>query len=149
MSNEFGMLIIYADGAIGGSTAGAGAVVQDRRGQVLALANRTLPRMTNNEAEYAGLLLGLEMALRLAAGTHTVQIEVRLDSEIVVYQMSGRFAVNSAALKRLHREACQRARNMTNLSYRHIPREANRIADALAGEAAAGRLWWLEKEDKT
>src|SRR5438445_301990 len=93
-------LIVYADGAINDSAAGAGAVVQDEHGEVLALGNRTLSRMTNNEAEYAGLILGLEMAVSLAAQIRAAQVEVRLDSEVVVYQMVGRFAVNSAALKR-------------------------------------------------
>jgi ribonuclease HI len=69
------------------------------------------------------------------------QIEIRLDSEVVVYQMIGKFAVRSAALKPLHRQACALARHFSHVSYVHIPRDQNLIADALAGEAVAGRRW--------
>jgi ribonuclease HI len=130
-------VVILADGAIAPDRAGAGAIAQDAHGVLLALANRALPRMTNNEAEYAGLVIALEIAARFKA----LPIEIALDSEIVVYQMIGRFSVNSAALKLWHRKACALARAIPQLTYHHIPREQNRMADALAADAIAGRLW--------
>jgi ribonuclease HI len=93
--------------------------------------------MTSGEAEYAGLMLALE----IAAQRDAEEVEVRLDSEVVVYQMIGRFAVNSARLKPCHQQACRLARALPRVRYSHVPREQNAIADALAAEAAAGRLW--------
>ncbi|NLF78342.1 MAG: ribonuclease HI family protein [Chloroflexi bacterium] len=130
-------LVIYADGAISPERAGAGIVVRDEQGHVILLANRILPCVTNNEAEYAGLLMALEVAIQLDAG----KIEICLDSEVVVNQMNGRFAVNSATLKPWHVQACERARHVRHLIYAHIPRSKNAVAHALATEAVAGRRW--------
>ncbi len=128
--------IVYADGAISPERAGAGVVAQDGRGEVILLANRTLPRLTCNEAEYAALVLALEIA-----GRQRAAVEIRMDSEVVVNQMAGRFAVHSAALKPWHLRACSLARALPDVIYTHIPREQNGIADALAAEAVAGRCW--------
>ncbi len=133
-------VIFQADGAITPHAAGAGAIAYDEHGILLMIGNRTLAPMTNNEAEYAGLLLVLEIAEPFRA----LPIEIRMDSEIVVYQMRGRFAVNSPALKVLHRQACALATHFRALSYVHVPREQNRMADALAADAVAGRLWTLK-----
>ncbi len=133
-------ICIYSDGAVQPDRAGAGIVVLDRWEQIVRITNRVLPTMTNNEAEYAGLILALEAAAHLGAE----YVEIRLDSEVVVYQMSGRFAVNSSALKRLNQQACELARALTRVGYTHIPRERNLLADALATEASFGRLWQTE-----
>jgi ribonuclease HI len=130
-------LLLYADGSIQPQRAGAGMVALDQWGSVIYIANRPLPPMTNNEAEYAGLVLALEAVIALGGQF----VEIRLDSEVVVYQMIGRFAVNSAALKRWHQQACVLARSLAKVRYTHIPRELNTVADALATEASAGRVW--------
>lgn len=132
-------LLIFADGSIQRDRAGAGIVALDQWGGVVYMANRSLPPMTNNEAEYAGLVLALEAAAALGGQ----YLEVRLDSEVVVYQMIGRFAVNSPALRSWHQRACVLARLMTKVRYTHIPREYNAVADALATEASAGRKWQM------
>jgi ribonuclease HI len=132
-----GSFVIYADGAISPERSGAGIVMRDEKGHVVLLANRVLPRLTNNEAEYAALIMALEVAVQQNAQA----VEVRLDSEVVVNQMTGRFAVNSATLKPWHMQACERARHVPHLTYSHIPRTQNGIAHALAAEAVAGRRW--------
>lgn len=134
-------LIVYTDGSIMPDRSGAGVVVCNRRGEVLQLINNTLPVMTNNEAEYEGLLLAFNVAG--GHGAHT--LEIRMDSEIVVGQMSGRFAVNSPRLKRMHQKACELARQFSCVHYVHIPRDLNALADALAAEASAGRRWRTAK----
>jgi len=136
-ANRVKRLIFHADGAISPHAAGAGALARDEQGALQLLANRKLSAMTNNEAEYAGLLLVLE----LAAPYQAIPIEIRMDSEIVVYQMRGRFAVNSAALKTMHRQACALASKFQAVTYQHVPREHNRLADALAAEALLGNVW--------
>jgi ribonuclease HI len=134
-------LVIYADGAIQPERSGAGVIAVNRMDRIVVVANRVLPPMTNNEAEYAGLVLALETAVSLGAQF----VEIRLDSEVVVYQMIGRFSVNSPALKRWHQQACVLARELPTVRYTHIPREKNTMADALATEAAAGRQWYMER----
>lgn len=134
-------VVILADGSIAPECSGAGIVAHDEHGLVLAVSNRTLPKMNNNEAEYAGLILALEWA----AAKRYLSVEIRMDSEVVVYQMIGRFAVNSPALKAWHRKACALARTLPQVTYRYIPREQNRLADALAADAVVGKLWHTDK----
>lgn len=129
--------VVYADGSINPERAGAGVVVTDGRGCIVVAANRKLPLMTNNEAEYAGLMMALELAAQLNARS----IEIKLDSEVVINQMAGHFSVNSPKLKVMHQQACVLARVFARVIYTHIPRERNALADALAGEASAGRSW--------
>ncbi len=136
MSHE-AQLVIHADGGISPQRAGVGVVVQNERGLVILVANRILQRMTNTEAEYQGLIMALETAARFPAKS----VEIRLDSEVVVYQMVGKYAVRSQALKPLHRRACSLARALPAVKYIHVRREYNLIANALAGEAVAGRQW--------
>lgn len=132
-----GELIVYADGSITPQRAGVGVALCDGRGIILYLANQSLPPMTNNEAEYAAL----HMALFEAAKIIPERVEIRMDSEVVVNQMAGHFAVHSPRLKTMHQKACAMARQLPNVRYVHIPRELNAIADALATEASAGRAW--------
>lgn len=110
----------------------AAAIAHDDAGQILDWRWQQLPEMTNNEAEYAGLILGLEMAHQLRA-SETICV---LDSEVVAGQMDGRCAVNSHDLRRWHGQACAAARRLPNVRYRVVPREFNRLADGLAGQAA-------------
>ena len=80
---------------------------------------------------YAALVLALQSVQRYRPQT----LQIYMDSEIVVGQMTGRFSVNSAALKQWHTQACRLARRFREVTFTHIPREANRLADALANEA--------------
>ncbi|MFZ4462191.1 MAG: ribonuclease HI family protein [Patescibacteria group bacterium] len=131
------VVTVYADGSVQPDYSGAGTVIVDASGFIIAVENRVLPHMTNNEAEYEALILGLEMALKHGA----VSVEVRMDSEVVINQMKGLFGINSPKMKEVNRRACILARQIKVVEYIHIPRDANEIADALAGEASAGREW--------
>ena len=126
-------LSVYCDGAIGdrGQGTGLGVVIRDGQGEIIGLVKRGLPPMTNNEAEYAALVLALEAAWRFRPRV----LEIHMDNEVVVGQMQGVFAVRSPALKRWHAQACRLARRFRRVTYIRIPREANRLADALAAEA--------------
>ncbi|MFN3982775.1 MAG: ribonuclease HI family protein [Caldilinea sp.] len=124
--------------------AGCGALVRRDDGAVVDWAWRALPMMTNNEAEYAGLLLGVELALRQRAQL-TIFV---LDSEVVVGQMTGRYAVQSAALRTWRRRVAKRLAALPAVEYRLAPRAWNSLADALARQA--GLPWeavraYLEK----
>jgi len=114
------------------SRCAAAAIARSYDGRILDLTWQTLDVRTNNEAEYAGLLLGLALAHRLRART-TICV---LDSAVVIGQMEGRFAVNSKALRQWHGQACQAARQLPEVRYCLVPREWNRLADGLAGQAS-------------
>lgn len=136
-TSRFSSLIIYTDGSLTPKGAGAGVVVMDVRGELVHLENRPLDMATNNEAEYGALLLALEVAGRLEADV----VEIRADSEVMVNQMCGNFTVNSNSLKQIHWQACQLARQFPRVRYFYVPRDVNVLADALATEASAGRMW--------
>lgn len=132
------ILAVYCDGGIGGTgqAAGLGVVVRDDQNEIIGLVKRGMPAMTNNEAEYAALILALETVRQFAPRT----LQIYMDSEVVVGQMQGRFAVHSPTLKRWHTQACRLARHYPEIVFTCIPRDANRLADALANEALVEQL---------
>jgi ribonuclease H / adenosylcobalamin/alpha-ribazole phosphatase len=135
-------LIIQADGGSRGNPgpAGYGAVVLDAvTGEVLAEVNEAIGYATNNVAEYSGLVAGLRAAVKLAPGATA---EVRMDSKLVVEQMSGRWKIKHPDLRPLAAEASRVARALGQVTYTWVPRERNTHADRLANEAmdaASGR----------
>lgn len=137
-------LIVEADGGSRGNPgpAGYGAVVRDPSSGV-ALAERAMAigRATNNVAEYRGLIAGLEAATELG-GT---SIEARLDSKLVVEQMSGRWRVKHADLKPLALRAAALVRGFKSVRFTWVPRAENSHADRLANEAmdaaTRGEAW--------
>lgn len=136
-------LIVEADGGSRGNPgiAGAGALVRDAEGRILATTAVPLGKASNNVAEYTGLIEGLRLA---AALNPAAQVEVRMDSKLVVEQMSGRWKIKHEDMKRLAQEAKQILPN-SQVSYTWIPRAQNGDADRLSNEAmdasAAGTSW--------
>jgi ribonuclease H / adenosylcobalamin/alpha-ribazole phosphatase len=131
-------LLIEADGGSRGNpgTAGYGAVVRDAvTGEVLAEVSEAIGRATNNVAEYSGLVAGLRAAGKLAPGATA---EVRMDSKLVVEQMSGRWKIKHPDLRPLAADARQAARALGRVTYTWMPRERNKHADRLANEAMDG-----------
>lgn len=127
-------VLVEADGGARGNpgSAGYGAVVwSEDRTEVLAEAKEAIGRATNNVAEYRGLIAGLEAA----AGVGATDVEVRMDSKLVVEQMAGRWRVKHPDLAALHRQARERAAAFERVSYTWVPREQNSAADALANQA--------------
>ncbi|WP_017557544.1 bifunctional RNase H/acid phosphatase [Nocardiopsis baichengensis] len=128
-------LIVEADGGSRGNPgpAGYGALVRDAAsGRVLARAAQALGTATNNVAEYRGLIAGLEEAARIDAGASVV---ARMDSKLVVEQMSGRWKVKHPAMRPLAEQARQAAAELGSVVYEWVPRAENADADALANEA--------------
>jgi len=124
---------VYSDGAARGNPgpAGAGAVLVDPAGNVVARLGRYLGKQTNNVAEYQGLLLGLEHALQLGVR----EIEVVADSQLLIRQLKGEYAVRHAGLKPLHAEALRLLRSFDRYELRHVPREENALADEMSNRA--------------
>jgi ribonuclease H / adenosylcobalamin/alpha-ribazole phosphatase len=127
-------VIVEADGGSRGNPgpAGYGSVVWSAdREWVLAESKQAIGRATNNVAEYRGLIAGLEEAAKLGA----TEVDVRMDSKLVVEQMSGRWQVKHPDLKSLIKQAMAVAMKFERISYAWIPRAENSHADRLANEA--------------
>ncbi|MBV9290905.1 MAG: bifunctional RNase H/acid phosphatase, partial [Frankiales bacterium] len=137
-------VIVEADGGSRGNPgpAGYGALVRDAAtGEVLREVAASIGVASNNVAEYRGLIAGLEAALELGAD----DVEVRMDSLLVVNQMSSVWKVKHEAMKPLASEAAALVRRLPRVRFVHVRREFNSHADRLANEAmdaaAAGRVW--------
>ncbi len=134
MTTPHSRLIVEADGASRGNPGHAayGALVRDAEtGKVLVERADYLGETTNNVAEYTGLLEGLRAAHDINPDAH---VEVRLDSKLVVEQMTGRWAIKNDALRRIAlqaRDVFPRER----VNYTWIPRAQNSAADALGNES--------------
>ncbi|MBO1418972.1 bifunctional RNase H/acid phosphatase [Streptomyces sp. FH025] len=136
--------IVEADGGSRGNPgpAGYGAVVRDGdTGQLVAEAAEFIGHATNNVAEYRGLIAGLKAARELDPDA---SVDVRMDSKLVVEQMSGRWRIKHPDMQPLAAEA-RTLFPRGRVSYTWIPRERNKDADRLANEAMdagqAGRQW--------
>jgi probable phosphoglycerate mutase len=130
-----GKLVVEADGGSRGNPgpAGYGAVVRDAdSGAVLAERFESLGTTTNNVAEYSGLIAGLETAADLAPGA---DVHVKMDSKLVVEQMSGRWQIKHPALQPLASRASAAARRLGRVTYEWVPRARNTHADRLANQA--------------
>ena len=136
-------VIVQADGGSRGNPgqAGYGAVVLAPDGTVLAERAAALGVVTNNVAEYSGLIAGLEAARDLGA----LRVTAQLDSKLVVEQMSGRWKIKHPAMKPLAQQASRLVAGFDQVDFEWVPRERNSHADRLANEAmdAAqdGRTW--------
>ncbi len=126
-------LIINADGASrhNPGPAAIGATIKDERGSLLASISRHIGRATNNQAEYQALIAALEKAIDLGAR----RIDIRLDSELVVKQVKGRYRVKNAALRPLYLKVGELLSQLEGFTISSIPREQNAEADRLANKA--------------
>jgi ribonuclease HI len=106
-------------------------VLEDEDGTVLAAHGEAIGVATNNVAEYSALLAGLARAAELGVD----ELEVVSDSELLVKQMTGVYRVKNEALRDLSLEAARLARKLPQVTYRHVRREHNELADRLVNEA--------------
>jgi ribonuclease H / adenosylcobalamin/alpha-ribazole phosphatase len=136
-------VVINADGGSRGNPgpAGYGAVVYAPDGTVLAERAASLGVATNNVAEYSGLIAGLETARDLGAS----RVTARMDSRLVVEQMSGRWKVKHPDMKPLAQRAAALVGEFDRVDFEWVPRAENSHADRLANEAMdaadEGRTW--------
>jgi ribonuclease HI len=103
-------------------------------GKVLARVCKPLGRATNNEAEYAALLLGLQEARSMNAA----RVAVFADSELVIKQLNGVYRVKHPVMRERHQEAMRLLAQFEAWRATHVPRERNTEADRLANQALDG-----------
>jgi len=122
-------LTVFADGGSRGNPgpAASGAVVTDEAGTVLREVGTYLGITTNNVAEWTGLITGLEAALGLGA----TEIVIRLDSELVIKQLTGVYRVKHPNMIPLHAKAKGLLRRFAHSDIAHVPRKQNAAADAV------------------
>lgn len=132
---------IEADGGSRGNPgiAGSGTLVLDASGTVLREIVYVVGTASNNVAEYHSLINGLEAVQDIAQQLHLplrqVEVEVKMDSKLVVEQMSGRWKIKHPDMLQLALRGQQIARNFGRVSYTWVPRTKNKRADALSNEA--------------
>jgi ribonuclease H / adenosylcobalamin/alpha-ribazole phosphatase len=136
LPGEMDSVVVEADGGSRGNPGPSayGALLKDARtGEVLAEIGETIGVATNNVAEYRGLIAGLKLAAEHAPDA---SIEVRMDSKLVVEQMSGNWKVKHPSMRPLAIEANRLAPIGTTFTW--VPRAQNSHADRLANEALDG-----------
>ncbi len=135
MTDQVRAVVIEADGGSRGNPGPAayGAVLRTPDGRIIAEDAQTIGRASNNVAEYRGLIAGLQLAAEFAP---EAEIEVRMDSKLVVEQMSGNWKIKHPDMKPLAMEANRLAPFGT--TYHWVPRAENKHADRLANEALDG-----------
>ena len=136
MAGRWTSVIVEADGGSRGNPGNAayGAVLRDAEtGAVIAERGERIGVATNNVAEYRGLIAGLELYREYAEGA---DLEVRLDSKLVVEQMAGNWKIKHPSMRPLAVEANKLAPFGTRFVW--VPREQNKEADRLANEALDG-----------
>jgi ribonuclease HI len=131
-------ILIYTDGAARGNPgpAGLGAILRDAdTGEVLAELARFLGVRTNNYAEWSAV----EDALREALALGAAQVDLRMDSELVARQISGRYRVKHSDLKPIHARVMAMLGQLSGYTVGHVPRELNKDADRLSNVAVDER----------
>lgn len=126
-------LVLRTDGASRGNPgpAAAGVVIQSEDGVLLATGKKYLGTLTNNQAEYRALILGLKAVSARAP----ISVSVFMDSELIVKQMNGQYRVKDELLRPLYEEARSLAAALPKVSFQHVRRGFNSLADGLANEA--------------
>ena len=132
-------IIIYTDGGARGNPgpAGAGAYITDEAGKEIKGVSKFLGVRTNNYAEYEAVILGLsELKNNFQRGEKNVSIEMKMDSELVARQLSGKYQIKEESLFPLFIKIWNmKVADFPEISFTHIPREKNKEADRLANEA--------------
>ncbi len=129
-------LVVHVDGGSRGNPgpAAGAAVISTDDGELLAQASELLGVVTNNVAEYRGLLLGVRRARELGA----TELELINDSELIAKQLSGVYKVKHPDMRPLHAQALALLREFDEWSIRSVPRAQNEQADALVNAALDG-----------
>lgn len=131
-------ILIYTDGGARGNPgpAGAGAIIFGERGEVLKEISDYLGETTNNVAEYEALVRVLAAAKELFGhALHDMHVDIRMDSELIVRQMEGKYKVKALGLKPRFLQVKELLTHIPHHTFTHVPREDNTHADALVNRA--------------
>ena len=126
-------LTIYTDGGARGNPGpgGIGGVIYDANRKKLAEISEHIGHATNNQAEYKAVIA----AMKKAKGLGAEELEFYLDSELIVKQLKREYKVKNADLAPLFLQIYNLEMGFKKISFRHVSREMNKEADALANKA--------------
>ncbi len=133
---------IYTDGGARGNpgpAAGAAVLktfVGGKEGEVIAEAAKYLPHDTNNQAEYTGIIVGLQKAKELGVK----HVDMKMDSELAVKQLNGIYRVKNPELAKRYLEVKNLCTYFESVSFSHVRREQNTEADALVNKTIDAHL---------
>lgn len=121
--------ILYTDGGSRGNPgpSACGAVLLDSKERVVWMNGKYLGHSTNNRAEYEGLILGMEMAVKKGVR----DIHIYMDSELACKQVTGKWKVKDANIKRYVQKIEELAGEFDTLKFEHTAREGNPLADRI------------------
>jgi len=130
---KYEKLKLFTDGGARGNPgpAGIGAVILDEEGKMIAEISEYIGETTNNQAEYKALIAGLAKAKELGAE----ELEVFLDSELVVKQLNREYRVKDKDLASLFLQVYNISLGFKKIIFKHIYREKNELADKLVNQA--------------
>ncbi len=130
---KYDKLIIYADGGARGNPgpAGIGVVIMNEQKKVVDQVSKYIGEATNNQAEYQALILAMQKAKELGAK----ELEIFLDSELLVKQINRQYRVKDKDLALLFVKVYNAVLGFNKVIFRHIRRELNLEADKLVNLA--------------
>ena len=132
-------LIIYTDGGSRGNPgpAALGIVIQDTSGKLIKEYGEALGVRTNNEAEYEAVIFALKKVKALFGKekTKTMALDVRMDSELVMKQLTGQYKVEEEKLFPLFIKIWNLKMDFGSITFMYVPREKNKDADRMVNEA--------------
>ena len=131
--------ILYTDGGSRGNPgpAALGVVIANEKGEILKKYGETIGETTNNEAEYQALILGLKKLKQVFGKDKMKQaeLEVRMDSELIVKQLNHQYKIEEPNLQKLFLRVWNLMLDFGPIKFIAIPRAQNREADRLVNEA--------------
>lgn len=129
---------MYSDGGSRGNPGPAafGWVLYDKNGEETARGGEAIGDATNNVAEYRGVVAGV----RAAAAAGVTHLLVRLDSDLIVKQMRGEYKVKHPAMKPLHAAVQNELLAFAEVTWVHVRREKNKVADAIVNAVLDGEF---------
>ncbi len=133
-------LIIYTDGGARGNPGPAGIGIVVCHGQnennILGQYKKYIGETTNNQAEYQAVVFGLQKAKEMKAE----EVEVRLDSELVCSQLNMEYKIKNKDFQDSFIKIWNLRQSFKKVTFKHIPREQNRLADKLVNQAIDKKL---------
>ncbi len=132
-------IIIYTDGGARGNPglAAIGIVMRDKADRVIKSYGKAIGTATNNEAEYQAVVFALQKAKAILGSKKAkeMMIDMRMDSEFVIRQLSGRYKIEQERLFPHFIKIWNLKMDFADVSFTHVPREKNKDADRLVNEA--------------
>jgi len=139
MVKEIKKIVTYTDGGSRGNPgpAGVGVVIADEKGSAIKEYSKDIGTRTNNEAEYEAVILALQKVKHLFGKEKVkkMEIEMRMDSQLVARQLGGKYKIQEEKLFPLFIKIWNLRMDLGKISFTEIPREKNKEADRLANEA--------------